>query len=295
MDGDYRLFDEMVTAGTIPQLGGARKCSQKAKGVPADEAIALVTGGGPYRQIMGYEVGESSRCAKDTGANTPNRIGVYPLVTWGWTREMCEIFIHSRTGVWWPKSACTFCVYSLANRAGRDRVLAGFTAEPALAWESLLMETVAQGLNPSQTLMASEALYDLMERTPGQEEALRMFDARVEAGRWALVEVQRAVTGPGRATRKLTVHGEGSRDECSRLLIEAARRIGERVERAGRHSRLWLERRTAGVFPTAEHFLVVVPATVKSKTGPGFERAWLRATTATALPSDLQGVLELAG
>ncbi|MFI0406523.1 hypothetical protein [Actinomadura sp. 3N508] len=292
VDGAYRLFDEMVTAGTIPQLGGVRKCSQKAKGVPADEVIALVTGGAPYRQIMGFEAGEQSRCVKDTAANSPLRTGVYPLAAWGWTREMCELYIHAETGVWWEKSACTFCVYALANKEGRGRVLGGFAAAPALAWEPLLMETVAEGLNPSQTLMAGRALYDLMASTPGQEEALRLFEERVQAGRWAVVEVRRVVTGPGRAARAITVLSEGARGECMADLAALADRAGRPVETAGRHSRVWLRRRAEGVFPTVEQLAVVVPATVADKVGPQFTKAWERATAAP-MQGPVQTLLEL--
>ncbi|MGI5201580.1 hypothetical protein ACQEU6_08370 [Spirillospora sp. CA-108201] len=292
MDGTYRLYEEMVTAGTIPQLGGARKCSQKAKGVPADEAIALVTGGKPYRQIMGYEVSESTRCAKDTAANSPLRTGVYPLVTWGWTREMCELYIHERTGEWWPKSACTFCVYALANREGRARVLGGFAADPALAWEPLLMETVAEALNPSQTLMADRSLYDLMAATPGQETALRLFEERAQAEPWAVVDVRRAISGPGRGARAITVLGEGTRADCLLALEAAACRAGQEVEVKGRHPRLWLRRRADGVFPTAEHLVVVAPATVQDKVGPQFPKAWEKAL-ATSTSAAARGPLEL--
>lgn len=280
MDGAYRLFDEMVTAGTIPQLGGARKCSQKAKGVPADEVIALVTGGAPYRQIMGFEAGELSRCSKDTAANSPLRTGVYPLVAWSWTREMCELYIYEQTGEWWPKSACTFCVYALANREGRARVLGGFAADPALAWEPLLMETVAEGLNPSQTLMAGRSLYDLMAVTPGQEEALRLFEERVRAVRWAVVEVRRAISGPGRGARAIGVLGEGTRGECLAELEAESHQTEVPIEETGRHRRVWLRRRVEGVFPTAEHLIVAVPATVVDKVGPGFAAAWERAGAA---------------
>lgn len=294
VDGAYRLFDEMVTAGTIPQLGGARKCSLKAKGVPADEVIALVTGGAPYRQIMGFEAGESSRCAKDSAANSPLRTGVYPLVTWGWTREICELYIHAETGEWWPKSACTFCVYALANREGRGRVLGGFAADPTLAWEPLLMETVAEGLNPSQTLMAGRSLYDLMASTPGQEDALQLFEERVQAERWAVVEVRRAITGPGRAARAITVLSEGARAECMAELTALSDRAGMPVESTGRHSRVWLRRRNEGVFPTVEHLAVVVPATVADKVGPQFAKAWDKAIAAP-MRGAVQASLELGG
>lgn len=32
ISGDYRLSDEMLSAATVPQLGGSRRCSARSKG-----------------------------------------------------------------------------------------------------------------------------------------------------------------------------------------------------------------------------------------------------------------------
>ncbi|MGI5171483.1 hypothetical protein ACQEU3_44770 [Spirillospora sp. CA-253888] len=49
----------------------------------------------------------------------------------------------------------------MANRAGRERVLADFAADLALAWEPLVLETAAQALNPAQTLIRDGSLRKL--------------------------------------------------------------------------------------------------------------------------------------
>lgn len=274
--GRYRLFEEMLSGGTVPQRGGPRKCSQRSKGEVGDWTIpAVITGGARYVQIMGYEVDEQNRCDKDAEADGPLRTGVYPLVRWGWTREIAQEYIHRRIGVRYPKSACTFCPFSLANRASRARVLADFTAAPALAWESLLMETAAQALNPAQTLVKGGALYDLLAATPGQEETLHAFHTRLSEHLWALVEVRRVYTAPAHAPRLTKVWGTGPRDRVLRALADSSARFGLPVDRSTqRVPRVWTLRRPAGTRLGPERFYTAVPAGVIDKTGPGFDKAW---------------------
>ena len=52
VDG-YKLSDEMLSAGTLPQVGGARMCSVHAKGNCLDPIIAAVTAGRRYRHVLG--------------------------------------------------------------------------------------------------------------------------------------------------------------------------------------------------------------------------------------------------
>jgi hypothetical protein len=298
MRGDFTLFMEMVRAGTIPQLGGARKCSQKAKGYPLDWMIAKVTNGAPFYQIMGFEANEASRCLKDAKASkNPMRAGVYPLTTWdmpaapgrqGWTREVCEQFIFDALGIWWPKSACTFCVYALVTKAGQARVLEGFARAPELAYEPLVMEQIAVALNPTQTLLANQALYDLMAATPGQERALAMFEQRLDHMQWALVQTRRAMDAKdgdanlrGATARALTIHGTGSRSAMKARLFTAGALLGHADvdRRQARYPRVWLNERMA-TYPTTDHLLTIVPALVADKIAPAFPNLWPRVRAA---------------
>src|SRR3712207_5950606 len=65
LEGHYRLQDELRSAGTVPQVGGARLCSANAKGWPLDSFIAEVTGGCSCRHVIGFETGEQRRSDKD--------------------------------------------------------------------------------------------------------------------------------------------------------------------------------------------------------------------------------------
>lgn len=79
--GDYRLSDEMLSAGTLPQLGGARRCSARAKGAALDPVIAKLTAGRPYRHYIGFEANEQARAAKDTPGTTPTCAAVSTLLS----------------------------------------------------------------------------------------------------------------------------------------------------------------------------------------------------------------------
>jgi hypothetical protein len=277
--GHYRLFEEMQAGGTVPQRGGARKCSQRSKGVPGDWVIPhVITRGAPYIQIMGYEADEQGRCTNDAEAGDgPLRTGAYPLRDWGWTREIAQDYIASRIGVRYPKSACTFCPFALSNKAGRERVLAGFADAPDLAWEPLVLETAAQALNPAQTLIRDGSLYDLLTETPGQEDTIQRFEHRLSQQPWALVEVRRVYTGPANAPRFTKVVGEGSRERVTRALTLAAERLNLAVDLSTpRLPRVWMLRRPDGSSLGPERLYTAVPAGVMTKTGRGFDKAWSR-------------------
>lgn len=101
VEGAYALSTEMLTAGTLPQRGGARKCSARAKGAVLDPVIARLTGGQPYQHYVGFEVDEMGRAERDAAYNTAARTGRYPLIQWGWTRADCDTFVYNLTGSRW--------------------------------------------------------------------------------------------------------------------------------------------------------------------------------------------------
>lgn len=73
IQGQYTLADEMLAAGTIPQLGGIRTCSIHSKGECLDPVIAGITAGNPFRHVIGYESGETNRANKDRLYGGPRR------------------------------------------------------------------------------------------------------------------------------------------------------------------------------------------------------------------------------
>lgn len=138
--GAFKLSDELTAAGTVPQAGGARLCSAKAKGAPLDAWIASALGTQPYRHAIGFESTETRRAERDARFNTGQRTGIYPLIDWNWDRQACLDYIERTLGVSnWPKSCCTYCVYALATQDGRRRMFDAYDQEPAAGVQALML------------------------------------------------------------------------------------------------------------------------------------------------------------
>lgn len=85
LDGVYKLSRENRVTGTMPQLGGVRKCSQKAKGAPQDMWRANEFGDRPYIHAIGFNVNEYTRITRDSAHSMGGqRIPTYPVHEWGW-------------------------------------------------------------------------------------------------------------------------------------------------------------------------------------------------------------------
>lgn len=289
LDGDYRLSQEMLAAGTVPQYGGCRRCSLKAKGWVIDTFIGGDAGGEPYLHVMGYEAGEAGRIARDRRYDTGQRTGVYPLLDWGWTRADCEWSIHDELGVWWPKSHCTYCPFSLATADGRNRVLAAFAAEPAAGVRALLMERVSVSLNPRQSLGKGWQLYDLLAGTGRHGEVLARFETELDILPWHVFDVRRAFRAkagdsskPANLARSVTTLAVTTRGHAAAELAAAAAAEQVPVDVQGGIGRAWTRRRGV-TYPAAERCLVACPVTPDGpvdKVGPGFAEAWAAALAA---------------
>ncbi len=287
LGGAYRLSDEMLAAGTVPQVAGSRKCSAKAKGWVLDQFLAAEMAGQPYLHVMGFEAGETGRARRDAGYDTAQRTGSYPLIAWEWDRRACENYIRSVTGVDWPKSACTYCPFALCNTAGRERVMAAYRAEPAAGVQALVLEHIAVSLNPRQGLAAGERLASLLAGSGQHQDVIAAFTAELDQMPWRVYEVRRVIRSragdpskPANASRSLHTIASGSRAQMLATLHELAQEHGAVIEDADGIERAWLRRRCA-TFPAAEHFLVAAPAGPDDKEGPGFEAAWQAATEPT--------------
>ncbi|SEB31793.1 hypothetical protein [Streptomyces melanosporofaciens] len=115
--GSWTLWEEMESNGTVPQQAGTRLCSLHAKAEVGDRWIPATTGGGPFRQIIGFNADEPGRAKADAVmSKNPLRTAVFPLIEWGWGLEDCQNYLFDRFGIWWKKSYCTFCF--MWNRAG---------------------------------------------------------------------------------------------------------------------------------------------------------------------------------
>jgi hypothetical protein len=126
LDGVYKLSRENRVTGTMPQLGGVRKCSQKAKGAPQDSWRATEFGDRLYIHALGFNVHEYTRITRDAAYSMGGqRIPTYPIYEWGWSRQDCLDYLYRKLGVAWSKSCCAFfpirytCCMSLCCTPGR--------------------------------------------------------------------------------------------------------------------------------------------------------------------------------
>lgn len=271
LSGAYRLSEELLTAGTVPQVGGARLCSQKAKGWPLDVAIERIVGRGQkFRHVLGFEANERRRAARDSCANNLNRTGEYPLIEWGWTRADCVQFIRDVTGVEWWKSACVYCPFALTSEAGRHRTLEQYRHNPRAAAAALLIEHVSVLLNPRQGLAGQLRLRHLLEAA-GNERALRLFEDHVGRMQHALYDVRR-IFRPSAADPSKVANSSRS---VRRLAVGSRAGLRWELARFGRveEDRVWVRRRTS-TLPCVEHLYVVAPNVVLDKAPSHFDSWW---------------------
>ncbi|MBU8841582.1 hypothetical protein KL865_35620 [Mycolicibacterium goodii] len=281
----YTLADEMLSAGTVPQIGGTRMCSIHAKGNCLDPVIAAVTAGRRYRHVVGFESDEHSRAAKDALFNTDRRTGWYPLRDWGWDRARCLDYIAETTGRSWSKSACGFCPFAMRTEAGRTGIVERWRLEPQKGAHALFLEYVARSLNERQTLIEGSSAADLAAAA-GLTEVQSRFAAMLDKCEHAVYEVRRltrrAATGAGGrgiTARSVRAVARGTRAQMDHDLRG---RGGERRTGADgivRH----VVRDRGDQLPALEFFYVVCPAVVDDKQRAGFESWWQEATTDAVL------------
>lgn len=269
-DGAYRLSDEMLAAGTLPQLGGARKCSMHAKGWALDPVIAKVTAGQAYRHVIGFEAGEWRRAEKDRMYNDGRRTGWYPLIEAGFDRQACHDYVKAALGVDWMKSCCSYCVFALTNSGNRANMVERYRTEPAAGAQAMMLEATARRLNQRQTLISGSSVAQMIGEA-GLVEVEVEFQRRFDEAVFAVYEVRRVTplaSGgrkgvTARSVRKLATGSRAVMDE--HLAGMAGRReVGQ--DRIVRHH--------LSTGPRCEHFYVVAPAVVDDKQRKGFETLW---------------------
>ncbi|WP_245008800.1 hypothetical protein [Mycolicibacterium farcinogenes] len=281
----YTLEDELLSAGTLPQIGGTRLCSIHAKGNCLDPVIATVTAGRSYRHVVGFESGEPSRAVKDALFNTDQRTGWYPLQDWGWDRAQCTDFITQITGRRWSKSACGFCPFAMTTEAGRRDVVERWRREPHQGARALFLEDVARRLNERQTLIQGSSAAALAAQA-NLEDVERRFQATLDGCEHAIYEVRRLTRrsskrpdGCGTVARSVRATKRGTRQEMSDALA-----LAPGVPRVGGDGILrHIVRQRTAEKPDLEHFYVVCPAVVEDKQRAGFEQWWQEATTDAVL------------
>lgn len=290
IEGDYKLSQEMNGNGTVPQVGGIRKCSIHAKGEIIDRFLVTDLAGAPFLHVIGFEANELGRAVRDkkydTGEDAPagrpaSRTGMYPLIEWGWDRAACEEYITRMTGAAWVKSACVFCPFALANKEGIARVKPMYSAQVSGALAALVMEYRSVALNPAQGLVKSGTLLEMLLATRQHGPVLRAFAEHLGRMEWRVYEVRRVAMptsdpAKGDWNRSVRSIAAGSRPEMLAELEALAADEGTTVEKDHLAiSRAYMARR-GDSFPAYERMYVVAPAGVADKEPVRFTNAMAR-------------------
>lgn len=294
--GAYKLSDELIAAGTIPQAGGNRRCSMKFKGWVIDTYLAKhapmatrhafgfeageVTRAQrcaehmPGRLAFGFEMAEAARAQRAKEYDTPHRIAEFPLIDWGWEREDCSRYIEEVTGVAdWPKSACVYCPFALTSKAGRERTMRRYDTRPESALEALMLERRSLCLNPRGGLIAGDRLADLVADL--RPSIAAVFEERLSETPHAVYEVRRIWRAQAQnpekvanVNRDLRVLAAGTRAECEALVRER----GD-IDSSDGIERVYVRRR-GRTLPAREHFVAAGPAGAVEKALPSFNSWW---------------------
>ena len=303
-DGAYKLSDELLRSGTVPQFGGEHRCAMKFKAFVIETWLAHEFRGThdtPVIHVFGYNSEEASRSENSDlhiarhnedrkidaprtpivvfGFNSeeigrierakeydgPHRRGLYPLQTWGWTRAKCHAYIIERCGIDWKKSACSFCPFCAEAGKGLPEAAARWHAAPEQTAHGLIVEFNSLCFNPRGQLFRNTALIDQV-RKHNVRPVLDAFERRMAAMQWALYRVRRIYSKKGKAFRCVDRIQVGTRAEIAESFRAVLRQIpGLTVETSHGIDYAMFHKRAVDIYPAAEGFYVTAPAFVDSK------------------------------
>ncbi len=296
--GPYTIDDEMRLAGTVPNIAGPHRCSQRFK-AEALEAWYEHTFGAPvgpawqFRRVMGYDATkhEQGRAQKDrTFTERRNQLPrsplcttLYPLIDADMDRPKVIALNKARTGVIWPKSYCWICPFPSVAASLPDH-LASCAEEPDVAAHVLLREHIAHALNPRVLLYGDTSLRREIRMarhsgllTPAQETAvLDAFERRLAAAPWCVYRVRRVITAgrddagntdaskKGTGWRSVVTRHEAPTQWRAEAWLEAMAGDNDwdlEPDSVGGETvlRAWVRRRGA-TYPAGEEFWVAAPA-----------------------------------
>ncbi|MGW4490491.1 hypothetical protein [Streptomyces sp. NPDC004376] len=197
--GRWTLMDELSLNGTVVQAAGGNSCSLKYKGWPLDQWGVAEFPDRPFRKVIGYHAREPKRartydrCQHEDNLKAGRTICTveYPLIEQGWDRDIVEARLFTEFGFLWPKSYCTFCVYS-GSCAAQPAHMARLRDHLEQAVEVLALEYTSMALNENGSFYPEQTLYTRVAED-GNTAALRALNDRLATSEWALYRIRRVV------------------------------------------------------------------------------------------------------
>jgi hypothetical protein len=304
-DGVYKLSDELLASGTVPQFGGGTHlCALKFKAFVIEAFLSYEFRGGadvPVIHVFGYNAEEESRIrASDFhiarhneerhvedprtpivvfGFNSeeigrieraklydgPNRASLYPLHEWGWTRAKAQAYILARCGIIWRKSHCSFCPFCSEAAKGLESAVARWWSAPEQTAHGMVVEFNSLCFNPRGTLFKDRALIDVI-RKHDVKPVLEEFERRLASMRWGLYRVRRIYSAKGKAFRCVERLFAGDRDVATEHFKALLATLPDlAVETTRGIEYAFFQQRAPDAYPAAEGFYVTAPLFVESK------------------------------
>lgn len=231
--GQYRLTDELLFAGTVPQFSGEHRCALKFKAFVIETWMAWALRGETAVHVFGYNNVELTRIAKSDfhiarhnadrseslgehdkapivvfGFNNvelgrvarsmaydgPHRTGNYPLLEWAWGRQECLDYLLKHYGVAWIKSACAGCPFNEEAYKSTALGIERFAKHPTHTAHWLFVEHVSMCLNPKGQLYQKRTMASVVKGSPRLKAVWEMFQTRLAESPWALYQVRRIFT-----------------------------------------------------------------------------------------------------
>lgn len=281
--GGWTLWDELELNGTVPQQGGPRLCSLRAKAEVGDRWIQQSLPDTPFRQVMGFHADEERRAASDRRhSRNPRRLPAFPLIEWGWDNDQCVAFLRDRFRIEWRPSYCFFCCFPVSMGA-LPAHLQRMRAYPEIAGRVLRLEYTATRLNPRARLFGDRSLLQLFDPAAAADRpVLEAFAAELADRDWAVYRVRRLLpvseknpTRRAPALRSVRRQDTGGRAQMRRIVEDVAnrRRLRLEVDPVYGSARAWVRER-GPVLPTGEEFEVSTPAVVQDKEQDRFAAEW---------------------
>lgn len=300
INGDYKLSDEMLSSGSVPQFGGTHRCSLKSKVFPieswlsanydveskhafgynADETkrIEKCVVADARRVAFGFNSDEQKRIDNAAHYDTPRRQSFFPLLEWGWNRQRCLDYLEETLGVLWHKSACVYCPFN----ALKDDAIQRHQEHPEQVADAMLLEHVSLSMNPRGTLYNGKSLIQItLDRK--DENAKVAYENRLEQSEWALYRVRR-IYHAKKTDAGINPEKKGIADRAVELLLrfpnqekaksyldELARESNTTLEVQRNIPYLYRERK-GDIYPAREEFFTIAPAFVKTKARYGIDR-----------------------
>ena len=293
IEGFYKLSDELLFAGTVPQFAGVHKCALKFKGFVLNQWLAEEQPG-VYLHAFGYNAEETSRISRSEHVNnqriafgfnsdeqnrvvraneysTIQRTPFYPLVEWHWNREACNKFLYSILHVSWPRSCCTFCHFASLKGTAIERL----NQEPEQLAHALMVEYTSLCFNHRSTLYKTRSLMSLIREHNAS--AIDAFHCLLAQTPTAIYRVRRIMTNKGHGHRCTQQIND---TDLNQLITQYG--LKSFIQHPGDYNieTAFAIERELHRFPTREEFYVRAPATVASRARygiPWFEAKWAAA------------------